>query len=64
MKTSAQLSKIRKFEAAWARYMTALQKFEGASIGTRRFQMAKRSARAAKRNLQKVCDALGETCPV
>lgn len=59
-----QLNKIRKFEAAWTRYVTALQKFEGARIGTRRFQMAKRSTRAAKRNLQKVCHAIGESCPI
>jgi hypothetical protein len=61
-----QMQRIQKFESAWGRYVRALEKLDTAREDTdgRVAYGARRSVRAARRNLEKVCAQIGETCPV
>lgn len=62
----SQMQKIRKFESAWTRYVRALEHRDESNTnpdGRARYG-ARRSVRAARRNLETVCAEIGETCPV
>ena len=57
--------KIQMWEAAWTRYVRALElrdERESHPDGRARYA-ARRSVRAARRNLETVCAEIGETCP-
>lgn len=57
---------VQRFEAAWERYIGALEKSDdvrGHPDGRVRHG-ARRSMRAARKNLERVCAALKVECPV
>jgi hypothetical protein len=63
-----QMQKIRKFEAAWTRYMEALRKRDAEIDQNPRKARSQRTLgtramRAAYGNLRAVCKAVGEPMP-
>lgn len=63
-----QMTKIKLFEAAWTRYVEALQRrADEIEANPRKANscctQGSRVVRMAHRNLRRVCAKLGETCP-
>lgn len=53
-----------KFEAAWGRYIDRLAKFDEVQPDGRANYARRKAVRAARRNLQRVCQQIGTECPV
>jgi hypothetical protein len=67
-KAMTQTRKIEKFEAAWSRYVAALQRrADEIESSPRKAQltltMGRRVVRLATRNLRRVCSEIGESVP-